>query len=92
MAIAFHPELEYGAYEVEGRLVIVAEGLAVRVAEAIGKPFGLPVIRMKGEHLEDIVFTHPLYSRPSRGVLAWRYVAEVTMMRWSFLREIAVDL
>jgi isoleucyl-tRNA synthetase len=69
LAIAFHPEFDYAAYEVDGRAVIVAEGLAERVAAAIGKPFGAPIARMKGAELEHIRFQHPLYARTSLGVL-----------------------
>src|SRR5215204_6411929 len=69
LAIAFHHEFDYAAYEVDRRLVIVAEGLAPRVAAAIGKPFGEPVARMKGAELEHIRFQHPLYARTSLGVL-----------------------
>ena len=70
LALAFHPEFDYGAYDVDGRLVIVAEGLAERVSQAIGRPFGEPLARMKGAQLEQIRFTHPLYTRDSVGVLA----------------------
>ena len=69
LAIAFHPEFDYAAYEVDGRAVIVAEALAPAVAAATGKTFGAPVARMKGEQLEHIRFQHPLYARPSVGVL-----------------------
>ncbi len=69
LAIAFHPEFDYAAYEVDGRTVIVAEALAERVSQAIGRSFGLPVARMKGEQLEGIRFRHPLYERESIGVL-----------------------
>jgi isoleucyl-tRNA synthetase len=69
LGIAFHPEFDYGAYEVDGRAVIVAEALAQRVATAVGKTLGEPIARMKGAALEGLVFTHPLYDRPSRGVL-----------------------
>src|SRR5438128_10055627 len=62
LAIAFHPELDYGAYEVDGRAVIVAEGLASRVAAAVGKSFDAPIARMKGAELERIRFRHPLYA------------------------------
>src|SRR4051812_9860927 len=34
LAIAFHPAFDYAAYEVDGRAVIVAEGLAERVGGA----------------------------------------------------------
>jgi isoleucyl-tRNA synthetase len=70
LAIAFHPEFEYAAYDVDGRAIIVAEGLAANVAEATGRTFGAPIARMKGEQLEGIRFRHPLYARDSVGVLA----------------------
>jgi isoleucyl-tRNA synthetase len=69
LAIAFHPEFDYAAYEVDGRAVIVAEVLAPRVAAAIGKPFGERLARLKGAELEYIRFQHPLYARTSLGVL-----------------------
>src|SRR3954451_23827820 len=69
LAIAFHPEFDYAAYDVEGRSVIVAEALAEKVAAAVGRPFGAPVAKMTGVELERIRFQHPLYARPSLGVL-----------------------
>ena len=69
LAIAFHPEFDYAAYDVDGRAVIVAEELAPRVAQAVGRPFGSPIARMKGADLEGIAFRHPLYERDSIGVL-----------------------
>ena len=69
LAIAFHPEFDYAAYDVDGRAVIVAEALAPKVAEVTGRVFGEPVARMKGAELEHIRFEHPLYARASIGVL-----------------------
>src|SRR4051812_1249060 len=69
LAVAFHPEFDYTAYDVDGRAVIVAEGLAAAVSKAVGKPLDAPVARMKGEQLEGIRFRHPLYDRDSPGVL-----------------------
>src|SRR5688572_6955840 len=69
LAIAFHPEFDYAAYEADGRAVIVAEALAPQIEEAGGKKLGAPVARMKGEQLEGIRFQHPLYARESIGVL-----------------------
>ena len=69
LAIAFHPDFDYAAYEVDGRAVIVAERLAEQVSKAVGRPFGAPVARMKGAQLEHIRFQHPLYARHSIGVL-----------------------
>src|SRR4051812_3035225 len=65
LAIAFHPEFDYAAYDVDGRAVIVAEALAEKVAAAGGRTFGAPVARMKGAQLEHTRFTHPLYTRDS---------------------------
>ena len=70
LAIAFHPEFDYAAYDVDGRTVIVAEPLAERVSKAVGKDFGAPVARVKGEVLEGLKFRHPLYERDSVAVLA----------------------
>jgi isoleucyl-tRNA synthetase len=70
LAVAFHPELDYAAYDVDGQAVIVAEGLASRVSEAVGRPLGAPVARLKGAQLEGINFRHPIYDRDSIGVLA----------------------
>jgi isoleucyl-tRNA synthetase len=69
LAIAFHPEFDYAAYDVDGHAVIVAEGLAARVSAAVKRPFGEPIAKMKGEELEHIRFRHPLYERDSVGVL-----------------------
>ena len=69
LAIAFHPEFDYAAYEVNGRAIIVAEALARKVADAGGMTFGAPIARFKGATLEYIRFQHPLYARISLGVL-----------------------
>jgi isoleucyl-tRNA synthetase len=69
LAIAFHPELDYAAYDVDGRAVIVAEALAPAVAQTVGRAFDRPIARMKGEQLEGVRFRHPLYDRDSLGVL-----------------------
>ncbi len=70
LAIAFHPQFDYAAYDVNGRAVIMAEALAPRVAEATGLTLGAPIARMKGTQLENIRFRHPLYARDSIAVLA----------------------
>jgi isoleucyl-tRNA synthetase len=70
LAVAFHPEFDYAAYDVDGRAVIVAESLAESVGRIVGRAFDRPVARMKGAALEGIRFRHPLYDRDSVGVLA----------------------
>src|SRR5882672_7688214 len=69
LAIAFHPEFDYGAYDVDGRALIVAEKLADAVSAAVGRRFGQPIARLTGEELEGIRFRHPLYDRDSLAVL-----------------------
>ena len=70
LAIAFHPEFDYAAYDVDGHVVIVAEALAEAVGQSVKRPFDKPVARMKGAQLEGLRFRHPLYDRDSVGVLA----------------------
>jgi isoleucyl-tRNA synthetase len=70
LAVAFHPEYPYGAYDSDGKVVIVAEQLADTVSKEIGRPLGTPVARFTGDRLEGLRFTHPLYDRDSVAVLA----------------------
>ena len=69
LAVAFHPEFDYAAYDIDGRAIIVAEALAPKVAEATGRAFDHVVARLKGGQLEYIRFRHPLFHRDSLGVL-----------------------
>jgi isoleucyl-tRNA synthetase len=69
LAVAFHPEFDYAAFEVDGRAVIIAEELAAPVSTVVGRDFGAPVAKMKGAELEGIRFRHPLYDRDSLAVL-----------------------
>jgi len=70
LAIAFHPEFQYGAYDVGGTVVIVAKDLAAAVGAKTGRPFGEPLAVFDGTAMERLVFRHPLYERDSLGVLA----------------------
>jgi len=70
LAIAFHPDVDYGAYEHEGRAVILAEALAETVATVTGRHLGPKVASFKGTAMERVQFRHPLYERDSLGVLA----------------------
>jgi isoleucyl-tRNA synthetase len=71
LAVAFHPDFDYAAYQVDDseRVVIVAEDLAQKVAAVTHRTLGQPLARMKGAQLEYIRFQHPLYARTSLGVL-----------------------
>ncbi|HUL72001.1 MAG TPA: isoleucine--tRNA ligase [Vicinamibacterales bacterium] len=70
LAVAFHPEFDYGAYEYEGRAVIVAQPLAETVSTVTGRRLGRQIASFKGAILERVRFRHPLYERDSLGVLA----------------------
>jgi isoleucyl-tRNA synthetase len=70
LAIAFHPNVDYGVYDVEGTAVIVAERLVEQVAGAVERPFGAKLHSLKGRDLEGLRFRHPLYDRDSVSVLA----------------------
>jgi isoleucyl-tRNA synthetase len=69
LAVAFHPDFTYGAYDVNGTVVIVARDLAEAVSAKVGKPFGAPLATFEGRAMERLVFRHPLYDRDSLGVL-----------------------
>jgi isoleucyl-tRNA synthetase len=70
LAVAFHPDFDYGAYDFEGRVVILASELAETVGKATGKALGAPLLVVKGKVFDRLAFQHPLYDRPSVGVLA----------------------
>jgi isoleucyl-tRNA synthetase len=69
LAIAFHPEFDYAAYDVDGRAVLIAEPLAPAVSAVVGRAFDRALARVKGEQLEGLRFRHPLYDRDSLAVL-----------------------
>jgi isoleucyl-tRNA synthetase len=69
LAIAFHPDFAYGAYEVGARVVIVAVDLADAVGARIGASLGAPLATFEGRVMERLVFEHPIYGRDSLGVL-----------------------
>ncbi|NQW02830.1 MAG: isoleucine--tRNA ligase [Acidobacteria bacterium] len=69
LAVAFHPDLDYGAYTYQDRVVIVATGLAERVGETTGKPLGAPLATFPGRLVESVTFRHPLFDRDSVAVL-----------------------
>ena len=70
LAVAFHPNLNYGFYDADGTAVIIAEQLKDSVSTAVNRRFGSQLASLKGRDLEGLTFTHPLYGRDSVGVLA----------------------
>ena len=69
LAIAFHPDFQYGAYDVDGTTVIVARDLAEAVAKKTGRSFDTLLATFDGKTMERLVFRHPIYERDSLGVL-----------------------
>jgi isoleucyl-tRNA synthetase len=78
MAVAFHPEFEYGFYEVPGtdEAVLIAKGLRAQAEErwrkdAAREPLKLGALlaETKGAELEKYRFRHPWIERDSRAVL-----------------------
>jgi isoleucyl-tRNA synthetase len=69
LAVAFHPDFEYGLYDVEGKKVIVAKDLAETIGKKIGKSFDKLLKSFPGREMDRVVFRHPLYERDSLGVL-----------------------
>jgi isoleucyl-tRNA synthetase len=69
LAVAFHPETTYGAYAVGDTHVIVAQAMADRVSQAIGRVFGESVATFPGAAMDHLAFRHPIYDRESLGVL-----------------------
>lgn len=69
LAVAFHPDVQYGAYVTDGTAVIVATGLAAAVEGRAGRALEAPIATFDGRTLEGVRFQHPLYARTSLGVL-----------------------
>ena len=69
LALAFHPDFDYGAYQIEGKVMLIAKPLAERVGETLNRALGQPKAIVKGRQLEGLRFRHPLYDRDSPAVL-----------------------
>jgi isoleucyl-tRNA synthetase len=70
LAVAFHPDFRYGAYDIDGRAVFVAEELAEKVSAQTRRLLGPLLATVTGRELDCIRFRHPLYERDSLGVNA----------------------
>jgi isoleucyl-tRNA synthetase len=70
LAVAFHPDFDYAAFDVDGRTIIIAQRMAEAVSAGTGRAFVAPLASFKGETMEHLRFRHPLYDRESLGVLA----------------------
>jgi isoleucyl-tRNA synthetase len=70
MAVAFHPEEEYVAFESAGEVYIVASKLANEVASKCKLADPKPLAHFLGQKLERLNFQHPFLDRKVLGVLA----------------------
>ncbi|MCJ7488139.1 MAG: isoleucine--tRNA ligase [Candidatus Aminicenantes bacterium] len=73
MAIAFHPDHEYVAADVNGEVYILAKKLLPIVAEELGWTAPKPLATFTGRELEGFKARHPFIDRESLFVLG-RYV------------------
>ena len=69
-AVAVHPRYDYGFYEVDGKIYILAEGLKKSVSENTGLNFGEALKIVKGAELENLKPLHPFYEHELLVVLA----------------------
>jgi isoleucyl-tRNA synthetase len=77
LAVAFHPDFVYGAFEVPPgskfgtapRLVVIARDLAEAVGAKLDVDLGDPLVTFEGRAMERLVFAHPIYNRDSLAVL-----------------------
>jgi isoleucyl-tRNA synthetase len=78
LAVAFHPEVDYGFYPVEGtdQVLLIARALKAAAEERWQKDsagrevrLGEPLAETKGADLEGMIFRHPWIDRDSRAVL-----------------------
>ena len=77
LAVAFHPDFEYVALEVEGGGVfVVAAALAESVKTACKLGPAKEIARFKGAALDRVTFQHPFLERSILGVLATYVTAD----------------
>jgi isoleucyl-tRNA synthetase len=77
LAVAFHPDFVYAAFQVPPgskfgtapRLVVIARDLAEAVGTKLGVDLGEPLVTFEGRVMERLVFAHPIYNRDSLAVL-----------------------
>jgi len=77
LAVAFHPDFDYVALEVEsGEAFIVAAALAAQVTAACKLGPTKELARFKGSVLDRVAFQHPFLERSILGVLATYVTAD----------------
>ena len=69
-AVAVHPRYDYGFYEVDGKVYVLADGLKDSVAKETGLNFGDAFKLVKGAELENLKPLHPFFEHELLVVLA----------------------
>lgn len=70
LAVAFHPSLDYVAFQSGDKIYIVAESLLKDTVSTCNLDNPVIIARFKGEALEGFASRHPFYDRESKFVLA----------------------
>jgi len=70
LAIAFHPDYEYAAFEANGEVYIAARKLVPVIAEELGLAETSVLITFSGKEVEGLKARHPFIDRDSVFVLA----------------------
>ncbi len=70
VAVALHPKFEYGAYEANGEVYILAQGLAESGMQAFGFDDYTEVCLLSARDIENKECDHPFLPRTSKIVLA----------------------
>jgi isoleucyl-tRNA synthetase len=70
MAVAFHPDFEYVAFESGGEVYIVVDALAEATQRNCGLTDPQVIARFPGRRMERVTFRHPFLVRSVLGVLA----------------------
>ncbi|MFO7274644.1 MAG: isoleucine--tRNA ligase [Bacillota bacterium] len=76
LAIAVHPEVEYGVYPTEKGTLVIATALAEKFFQAVNLPAAEPTATLKGTDLEGITYRHLLYDRVSPVILGEHVTTE----------------
>lgn len=73
-AISIHPRFDYGFYEVDDKVYLIAQELKEEVAGATGLSFGRMLASCKGAALENTIATHPFYEEKKIQIVLADYV------------------
>lgn len=70
LAVAFHPEFDYAIVKVGGDHYVLLKDLVEKVATKVGWTGYEIVAEMDGINFDHVKFKHPIFDRPSLGVMA----------------------